>query len=360
MKKVRVYFRLRSGTKKIRSRKRILLLHYCLPSSARVKMSGEVTGVSLGFLIGAVPTISMAVSSAIMSSMEVSPATESMVQYFASGLILAAVALELFPLLKEGVTPSDSMVGISCGMLVGLLLVYGMEYIMSSFDDEGEAKESAHGHERAVAVARERHDSLVKSFGVAPGDVELAGAAVVSEGETSSEGGASAAAPSDMSFPRESSALMMPRMPTSGIPNNDIETLMELQSYKAINDDQGEWNDEEIAKSHEAILNPRHRSHVYEHLREIADQVDQMETRAILLMDTERSVREQEEIAEKIDEGVHTLQYLLDHSRRLVEGAESEITGVSPKVGGVSFLFGSFLFFYFLFCLGAGAVVLVL
>jgi len=44
------------------------------------------------------------------------------------------------------------------------------------------------------------------------------------------------------------------------------------------------------------------------------------------------TVKEQELLAEKIDEGVHQLQYLLDHTRRLVEGAESEITGVRPKV----------------------------
>lgn len=322
-------------------------------------MSTPVTGVELGFAIGAVPTFSMALASAIMSNMEVSPATESMVQYFASGLILAAVALELFPLLRENVTPRDSMVGITVGMFVGLVLVYGMEYVMSLFEEAEDGGASAghgHSHEKALVVARERTDSLIKSFGVNADDVEVASTEGSADGGPSasyssaaaaaaaSGGGMTEAAPLGENSPlrrssRESTALMLPRMLTSGLPSNDIETMLELKKYKAIEEDVGEWNDDDVAKSHEAILNPQHRSHVYEHLKEIADQVNEMETRSILLMDSDKSSREQEEIAELIDEGVHKLQYLLDHSRRLVEGAESEITGASPKVCFSVFLF---------------------
>ena len=47
-------------------------------------------------------------------------------QNFAAGLIIAAVAEELFPLMVEG-SSSDSMIGITVGFVVGLAVLNGIE-----------------------------------------------------------------------------------------------------------------------------------------------------------------------------------------------------------------------------------------
>lgn len=53
-------------------------------------MAGNITGVDLGFLIGAIPTISMIVASAVLTSINVTGLVEAAFQNFAAGLIIAA------------------------------------------------------------------------------------------------------------------------------------------------------------------------------------------------------------------------------------------------------------------------------
>ena len=359
-------------------------------------------GVQLGLAIGAVPTIAMATASALMTQIEVSSETESMFQYFASGLIIAAVAQELFPLLSNKVTANESMVGISCGFAIGLVMVYGMEILMSSFDDDGaeETKDGVSGGAYGYVPgsvpgavrARSRQDSLIRSFGVIINDGDGASGGSTQEGtslspdsspvasydsmaqvqvqeqaqlnssgratssSSSSTGGGGVGGgnltPSAVGAGSSSNTLggrqrnrsgsngsnsglfmhSAPRAATSSIPTDDVETIEELKTFKQLDEDLGDWLDDDVQKSHLAILNPRHRLHVYDHLKEITDAINDMEEKSALLTESDRSIREQEDVAEKIDEGVHKLQYLLDHTRRLVEGAESEITGTSTKV----------------------------
>ena len=49
-----------------------------------------ILGVELGFLVGAIPTVSMILTSMLLSSIEVSPMVEAGFQNFAAGLIIAA------------------------------------------------------------------------------------------------------------------------------------------------------------------------------------------------------------------------------------------------------------------------------
>lgn len=61
----------------------------------------EWSPVDLGFAIGAIPTVCMLLASMVLYSIEVSDHVEAAFQNFAAGLILAAVAAELFPLVAE-------------------------------------------------------------------------------------------------------------------------------------------------------------------------------------------------------------------------------------------------------------------
>lgn len=51
---------------------------------------GNITGISLGFLVGGIPTVSMTVASFALTSLHVSSLVEAAFQNFAAGLILAA------------------------------------------------------------------------------------------------------------------------------------------------------------------------------------------------------------------------------------------------------------------------------
>ena len=53
-------------------------------------MAGNITGVSLGFLVGAIPTISMTIASVVLTSISTTALVEAAFQNFAAGLILAA------------------------------------------------------------------------------------------------------------------------------------------------------------------------------------------------------------------------------------------------------------------------------
>ena len=88
------------------------------------------TPVQLGFLVGLFPSVSMLSTSFLLFRLDVSSHVEASFQNFSAGLILSAVAGELFPLLAEG-TQVESAVGEILGFAVGLTVVYGMEYVMS-------------------------------------------------------------------------------------------------------------------------------------------------------------------------------------------------------------------------------------
>lgn len=63
-----------------------------LPRTAQQvsKMGSNMSSVSLGFLVGAIPTVTMTLSSIAFTSIRVSLLVEAAFQNFAAGLILAA------------------------------------------------------------------------------------------------------------------------------------------------------------------------------------------------------------------------------------------------------------------------------
>jgi zinc transporter ZupT len=84
----------------------------------------------------------------------------------------------------------------------------------------------------------------------------------------------------------------------------------------------GQWEHEGVLQATHAINIPDHRNHILEHFEEVSQLVQEMEEKSNHLMDREMTVVEAELLAERVDESVHTLQYKLDHCRRLLQGSE--------------------------------------
>ena len=190
-------------------------------------MLDHLSNVELAFVVAAVPTASMGLASALMSTVQVSPLVESVLQFFAGGLIVAAVAAELFPLMLDGVSAADSMIGVTVGFAVGIALVYGSESLMEQFEKSEEKPEDP------VSRARNSSLSLIASFGgkgehTHDHDHDHAHAHSHSHGEA---GGYTH---------------IVPRAITSLIPADDVETAKELEEYKNMGSPEipGEWNEE--------------------------------------------------------------------------------------------------------------------
>jgi len=80
--------------------------------------------------------------------------------------------------------------------------------------------------------------------------------------------------------------------------------------------------DIDMTHAENAISNPSHRSHILSHFDEIKSMIKGMETKSYNLLLQELNATETEKIAEEIDESIHSLQYKIDHCRRLLQGSE--------------------------------------
>lgn len=224
-----------------------------------------LTGTKLGFLVGSVPTIAMIFFSIIFSNLSISKTTTALFQNFAAGLILAAVAAELFPLMLEDVKKSDTWGGVTIGFAVGLVLVYGLEPVIEYFEsDEAEEKPPIQASCVESPIA-----NYVKS--------------------------------------------------SQNIEKNPDEDVDNLELVLMEND----FEEEGIAMSAVLIKLPEHKNHLLDHLLELKQKVDMIEEKCNRLTAEKLTVNETEELAEKIDEDTHSLQYLIDHCRRLLHGSET-------------------------------------
>jgi zinc transporter ZupT len=83
------------------------------------------------------------------------------------------------------------------------------------------------------------------------------------------------------------------------------------------------WEEEGLTHAASVFAIPEHRRHINEHIQELIELIQSMETKSNrLLEDDKMTVDMTETIAEDIDESVHILQYKLDHCRRLLQGSE--------------------------------------
>jgi hypothetical protein len=168
----------------------------------------------LGLLVGAFPTVAMLFSSWLFVNVEVKPHIEAVFQNFAAGLVLGAVAQELFPLMNENKSGSNFW-GVCTGFMAGIILVYAVESVVDLIFGGYEEDEDD-----------ERRRTLSD---------EISDANSVASNASSEEG---------------------------------YHLQLINKRYGSSN-----WEIEAINRSGEAVNDPKHMGHLREHLLEIADAV---------------------------------------------------------------------------------------
>jgi len=289
-------------------------------------MGNSITSVQLGFLVGAIPTIAMLSSELALTNIEVNKYVEATFQNFAAGLILAAVAAELFPLMITEVTPEQTFIGVTVGFAVALGILNGLEVIIEYFSEEDEDKEiAAMKSENEKFKVTEMREMIVS---------KMSSSVKEGSGDRISAGGmnedfvrVNVSEPDQHQHPKEvelSSAV--------SIRSGNLAIEEEFQElYKGEAGTPRDWEEDDVHKASLAIALPQHRSHLHEHVREVVDTIAQMEKHCMQLFDESvpKTRAEVEQLAEEIDERTHSLQYKLDHCRRLLQGSEVDVAGVS-------------------------------
>jgi zinc transporter ZupT len=219
----------------------------------------------------------MILASFILTQIEISGRVEAALQNFAAGLILAAgnyplsfpfsshvfilVSAELFPVMTDS-NELPSYIGISVGFFIGLSTIYGLEHLVEYI--EATPEEDLFG-------GIKRRINFIKTF---PKGYESA--------------------------------------------SHDSDDISDLKQPFA------GWEESDVERASKAIGNSKHRDHIAEHLDEVLQIIKTIEVKSTTLSGEEPlDVPTQEELAEQIDECIHSLQYKLDHARRLLQGSET-------------------------------------
>jgi hypothetical protein len=211
---------------------------------------------------------------------------EACFQNMVGGIIFATIAAELFPLLQsQSLSTSDAIGGVTVGFLIGLgVLNWSKSYI------------------DACVMYLSRKSGMAGTVAANnPGATQRVPTQEADEPNTAQR------KKTDISFhdieeQALSTELRSMRVRGGGLSERDLLS---------------EWAYDPVELSSVAIQVPNHRSHLEEHLLEIHGCVIAMETRAVHLVGNDNlSQRDTEQIAEEIDEAIHSLQYKLDHCRR--------------------------------------------
>lgn len=220
--------------------------------------------------------LAMSLSSFALYNLEVPSVVEASCQNFAAGLILAAgvcdvfnnsrpianifipliVAAELFPLMVENTTDSDTWIGVTVGFAFGLLVVFGLESVVDALggqEEEEEEKEKAIEH---------------------------------------------------------------PASKSTSASNTSTTNAALLEGYVATVDGQGEWEEEGVKRGVTSIALSSHRGLINIQLQDIIDFISTMTVKCKDLLDPKFSQGDQEDIVEKVDESTHILEYKIDRAKR--------------------------------------------
>lgn len=261
----------------------------------------------------------MLLASYILYTYEVHALVEATFQNFAAGLIVAAVAAELFPLMLHDVSPANSMIGMTCGFVVGLGLIYGLEALVEYFEGGGdEDGKEAEIVPETLFVSSERTLEMAE-YSAAP----TKGPKLVAQGltfEQYQEIKSGRIAVPEAHVPAAFTAVAIK---TSAIKTGSPPGSPGRSSVKPLT--AVDWPDELVLESSKAIENPTHQQKIGASLRALRVAVAGIEHKTAQLTDSGAMTRPQvEAVAEKIDEDVHKAAYLLDHCRRTLQGMGSE------------------------------------
>ena len=269
----------------------------------------DLDGWQVGAFVGGFPTISMLVCSYFFFYVQVDPKVEACFNYYTAGLIVAAVGMELFPMIHE-VRGGEAFVAITLGFAAGLTLVYGVDSVVDLVLGGGGGAEDGEDKDDESSYNKSRANSLEEAGYHPPSD---------DEADSGSEAGSE---------------------------NSAEDAVLKLSTSR---NSSSKWQLEAVHESTALIGLPQHRSHIREHLAEIADSVEFIRNKSALLEATGPllgdlhdglssagstgnygaefgdKIQHVEQTAEVIDEEVHKLHYKLDHTRRLLEGSETFI-----------------------------------
>jgi len=321
----------------------------------------KLEGVALAAVIGAVPTCSMAICSLVANRVKVKPEIEAIFQNFAAGLIIAAVAAELFPLLSKSTVDNSNLPksiqigGVTIGFVVALCMIYGLEHFISVMKEAEEDKvleitsaDALHDGVELTAMSKVNNEDFYKKIADAHG-VELDVTSLGTQGTPLK----SSAKSSDSKEEESPPAAAPPRKNTLEIAelgeNGGVAVVVKEDDEEDATDkrfigfglNSHQWDEQGLAEASRAISDPKHRAHVVEHVQELVAAVRTLQAKTILITDgrvtatteggkkelTALPLKESDQLAEEMDMGVHNLQYLLDHCRRLLQGTEFEFEG---------------------------------
>jgi hypothetical protein len=285
-------------------------------------------------LIGALPTSSMLFASLALMKLKVPPLIEACFQNFCAGLILAAVALELLPLMgpSQTTSPFNSVAGTTLGFILGVFMINGIDQVIDSFEDENNEQCDEYVQIPKCDVSSQKYlalkqierrntsqniivplDTGIKSMrDLLPWNIPSAQTeqqmemkAIPSDNESTkmlSESQGSGSLKSSYGM------LLSPQIGRDD--GRDIDTDLEGCTKDG-------YDHESILYAAIAIASPNHRARIQEHFMAILTDICVLEKSALCLMSQGKdSLRQSEKMAEDIDERIHMLQYRLDHTRR--------------------------------------------
>lgn len=288
--------------------------------------------ILFSILIGAIPTASMLIASFALMNLKVQPLIEACFQNFCAGLILAAVAIELLPLMSpsETTTPFNSVVGTTLGFILGVAMINGVSQLIDSFENE------SHNHQPEYVSAPPCDVSCkdyVHSSNATQNPAPLY--------EMSPNGGRRSIATlpwmssNIVALERTAGKELAPEKETTKMLSGTKQSYGQSVPYAILTQQKDEFEVQkydldragcaEDGYDHEAILyaamaiaTPSHRAHIKEHFVEIMNAIFVLESNATSLMSAKSplELRQSEKLAEEIDEEIHMLQYRLDHTRR--------------------------------------------
>lgn len=239
------------------------------------------TDIRVGALVGAIPTLSMLLTALFAVRIQFSTIFESTAQNFCAGLILGAVAKELFPLLGS-ISDGSVFLSVTIGFFFGLFFIHFLDF----------------------AVDFVEHFFSEK---VNPNLTE----------DENSEGGVQ----------------MVSSRSYHSIESRDNETTDH-------GSESGSDHDAPILLlATQAIASPMHKEKIRNKVSEIFACITNMEQKSSILSinltsKCEAAARDPkiELVADQIDEDIHKMQYSLDHCRRLIQGTGSDIEAALPRI----------------------------
>lgn len=294
----------------------------------------NVQDILFSILIGSIPTGSMLVASFVLMNLKVQPLIEACFQNFCAGLILAAVSLELIPLMSpsETTTPFDSAAGTTLGFILGICMINGVSKMIDGFES------GPHDHapdgvvmtkcevscKNYVEQNKETAEKAVPQWEMSPngGRRQI----VLPWVNTSTSSPKRTIETKTTSKENESSKILTGTSKQSYSQVGSFELMATTKGDLRIeNYDLDRAGCAEDGYDHEAILyaamaiaTPSHRAHIKEHFQEIVNAISVLESNTNSLMKGKAPLdfMQSEKLAEEIDEEIHMLQYRLDHTRR--------------------------------------------